>query len=154
MWTCKLRRLTSSTVVVQIDDGVLVLVYEQVRPVKAVFGVQDALRVDRVVHHRLALEPERVERVQAGRQADLEGLGRDDFSGESDEDLLLVHVEVEGRGADTLALKLKVLLLRSCPTLTQLFETSGAASVSETNALSDSPMTVHMLSWYSTATQS
>ena len=41
---------TPSAVVVHVDDGVLVLVYEEIGSVQAVLGIENALRIDWVVH--------------------------------------------------------------------------------------------------------
>lgn len=87
--------LTSSTVVVHVDDGVVGLVHEEGWAVETVLGVEDALLVDWVEHSGLALKAEAVESVQAGSHADLDVLGWNDFAGESDKDLLFEDVELE-----------------------------------------------------------
>lgn len=89
--------LTSCAVVVEVDDFVLLLLDEKVGSIETVLGVEDALGVLRVVHDGLAFEAESIEAAETGFEALLDGIGGDDFAGESDEDLLRSHIENERR---------------------------------------------------------
>lgn len=104
------RPLTAGAVVIHVDDGVVDLIREEIRPVEAVLRVQDAFLVGRVEHGRLALEAVRVEAVQTSSHTFLGRGGGDDLPGEANKQLLGEDIEMEGTRADAVTLSMMIFL--------------------------------------------
>ena len=80
-------------------------VNEKIRSIEAIFGVEDAFFIDGVVHDRFAFKAKSIKSIQASTKADLKILSWHNFTSKSNENLLFMDIEMEGRFTDSLGLK-------------------------------------------------